>query len=221
MTHSVHAQAESSEAYKRGVDAFRQGDYLSAQDYFQQAESLEQNSPTLIYNLGVTYFKLKHWHDSQAQFEQLAQILNWAPLATYHLGLLAEAEGKTEEAVEYFRAVLEHKVSIRLRQLATHHLNQVETPSDTLTRWFGVASMSLGYDDNAVFASDGVVATESAKEGDVYAIFFGNASHFISGDFSQGNRWDIGLFTKKYTDVSEFDYSSINSNIIHHQKIQH
>src|SRR3954468_18329308 len=105
VTMTVHA-AEGDDM-KLGIDAFKQGRYDTARDAFTRAYAAGQRSPALYYNLGSAQFKLGAYGASADAFEHIANDPVWGALAQYNLGLIDEAEGRTERAQRHFQAAFD------------------------------------------------------------------------------------------------------------------
>ena len=88
--------------FDAGVEAFRQGNLEEARIFFERARAAGTNSPSLLYNLGVVYFRLGDLGSAETVFLTLLETPH-APLAYYNLGLVKQRMGK---AVSYTHLTL-------------------------------------------------------------------------------------------------------------------
>jgi tetratricopeptide (TPR) repeat protein len=193
--------------YRSGIDAFKQGRYGDALEYFTRAYDAGGRDPTLFYNLGSAQFKLGDYSAAYGSFEQIAEDPGWGPLARYNLGLIDERRGEHARAQQHFRAAYAAARSDKLKQLAAGKIDTsgVAKPADDA--WFGIVSLAGGFDDNVVLLNDQSLVSVSNKE-DYFADALASVSGFVHGDVERGWRADVSAYYRAYRDQTDYDYGT-------------
>lgn len=209
------SMAAASDDYRAGIQAFRAGDYEEARRHFEAAEDAGMSTAKLNYNLGSTYYKLGLYAQSRQRFNMIVDHPQWGSWAQYNLGLIAEATGNQQSAVNYYNRAYESAESSKLRQLAAIKLQQLQPDRDvgvTTGEWIGLLSGAVGYDDNATLAPD-TTADNISEEGDAFVELFGVGNYYLQGDYSDGYRLDAGAYSRQYFDESDFSFSTLFAGI--------
>ena len=79
--------------FEAGVDAFSEGELTKALALFEQARAVGMNTPPLLYNMGVVYFRLGRHELAESVFQELLDTPH-AALARYNLGLVKLASSQ-------------------------------------------------------------------------------------------------------------------------------
>jgi tetratricopeptide (TPR) repeat protein len=196
------AAAEDALAFERGIAAFSAGDFDAALQSFLAAQRAGLDTPGLHYNLGATYYKLQRYPEAEREFEALARDSDWAALASYNLGLIAQRTGRLELAKQRFERALVTATEQNLRLLAATALGRLQEALPT--RAVAVASLAGGYDSNATLTPDAATAGTS-HQGDLFVESLGAASYRLSGNPAQGLNGQAGFLVRTYQDLKEFD----------------
>ncbi len=114
----VGAAADGTQAFEQAVKAFRAGDYPAALQLFLDARKAGLDTRGLHYNLGAAYYRLQRYPESEREFEGLASDPEWAALAHYNLGLIAQRTGRELQAIAYFERAHLTTTDPNLRTLA-------------------------------------------------------------------------------------------------------
>jgi len=199
-------------AFERGVAAFGSGDYEAALNWFVVAQRSGLDTPGLHYDLGATYFRLQRYAEAEAEFAALARNPDWAALASYNLGLIAQRTGRTAQAREYYQEALRTTTDADLRALAAKALGRLEIAQPT--RVVAVASLSGGYDSNATLTPDAATAGTS-HQGDFFAESLGGLSYRLLGNAASGLTAQGGFLVRKYRDLHEFDQTGWRLGLSH------
>ncbi len=121
-----------------------------------------------------------------------------ASLAHYNLGLVSLAQGRADEARNWFAHVERESTDERLRSLASAQLAGLPAPQPRDWIVYGVAS--AGYDDNVALISSsdiiGISGTEDA---------FAEAQLAVTAPDIGPWRFDASGFLVTYVDLDEFD----------------
>lgn len=120
------------------------------------------------------HYKLGNLTQSRRYFNRLRHDKKLSQLADYNLGLIAEQQDNRQLAIRYYRLSL--KGSDRdIRQLARYRISKLKVPADLQT-WYGVASLSLGHDDNVTLIPTGspTLTSDNYLEAFVYADYLVN-----------------------------------------------
>ncbi|WP_193165725.1 tol-pal system YbgF family protein [Microbulbifer hainanensis] len=209
VTAAVSPLALAGDSFARGTEAFKKGNYSDALAAFQHELNAGNDSANLQYNLGITLYKLERYGAAAGYFRQLGGDPDWRDLAEFQLGLVAERQGRRTSAVEHYRAAAAGR-SERLRRLAGTRLaalaaspRQAPEPSP----WLGIASLSLGYDDNAYALQNDLLLDPSVGE-DSYSELFAWGQYQLQGDARDGWRLHGFGYGRRYADLSDLDLGS-------------
>lgn len=195
-----------SSAFQAGIAAFKQGNFESALHYFQQAESLGLEKPSLYYNIGVCCYKLGRYQEAEEAFRKTAAFSQMAPLAYYNLGVVAEKQADHDKAVYWLQKSYDTAEAddVNLRVLAANALNQIQGKTAP-SPWAGYVSLGMGYDDNVELVPDSDFLQASNMDDwflDAYLL----ARRFFAGETkSSGSYFQSSLSYLKYAEVDEFD----------------
>ena len=200
----LDSTASAAEPFKQGVEAFRAGNYPLAAANFEAAESTGVNSPKLQFNLGSTYIKLGRYRDAQSRFERIADDPDWGPLAQYNLGLIDQHEQNLSAAREHYRAALAATTSERLRSLASSHLAMIDASPEQRSNWFGLLSITGGYDDNVTLTADPSILGVT-DESDEFTDVSAAVSGYVLGTYESGLRLDLSAFGEFYRQLNDFN----------------
>jgi hypothetical protein len=205
-----------ADAYHLGIDAFKQGRYEAARDYFVAAYDSGRHDPTLLYNLGAAQYKLGDYPAAYESFDQIRDDPTWGALALYNLGLIDEKRHDDASAQRHFRAAYETAQSDKLKQLAASKIVAPQNATQDKSNWFGVASLSAGYDDNVVLLNDQSLVSVSNQQ-DYFSEAFASASGFVSGDVNRGWRADFSGYYRGYRDQSDYDYGGAATGLTYNR----
>jgi tetratricopeptide (TPR) repeat protein len=208
---SALAASPGEEAFHRGFEAFRAGNYAAALRSFQEARRAGVDSPQLHHNLGVTYYRLGRYAEAELEFRALAQVPAWAALAHYNLGLTAQRAGRADEAAAHFTRAHREANETGLRLLAATALERMGLPRP-LARTSFFASLGAGYDSNATLSPD-LEAEGLSGESDTFVEALASVSHRLDGD-EAGGLYVLGAaYARRYTDVSRFDLTGLRGGL--------
>ncbi|HYW03266.1 MAG TPA: tetratricopeptide repeat protein [Gammaproteobacteria bacterium] len=206
LLHGLPARAQGTtadQAFRDGIAAFHGHRYRSALSDFLRAEQAGMHSAALYYNLGVTYYHLGRYPQARDAFLKSAGSPGMAALSYYNLGLVAYREGRHGAARYWFDRARKTAETKTLRQLAERMLGRLPGTR----RWYGLARLSAGYDDNAILASDNQVISASRK-GAAYGGLLLAGQGLVHGDWQSGVRVLGALDTRRYAGLSGYDLGS-------------
>jgi hypothetical protein len=190
--------------FDAGVEAFRQGNLEAARVFFERARASGSNSPSLLYNLGVVYFRLGDLKSAETVFLTLLETPH-APLAYYNLGLVKQRMGKVGDARQWFERAASQDSPEEVQTLARHQLADVTAQSSSDQRHgSGYLAVVGGYDDNIAGTPDDV---SSDREG-------GFAETLAAGSVQLGVK-ELSVhgvaFTRQYPGSSAFDNTYLST----------
>ena len=200
------ADTHEMEAFDRGVEAFRAGDYHVALQSFLDARRAGLASPGLTYNIGVAYYRLQSYAEAEREFLALAREPEWAALAHYNLGLTTQRTGREQQAMEHFERALRATADPKLQALASaafERLGGAPPPPRTAI----LVSLAGGYDSNATIASDAGTLAISDKS-DLFVEAFAVGTHHLAGSNARGWHIDGALVQRKYSELDQFDQTA-------------
>ncbi len=201
-------QADEQSDWEAGVAAFESGCYAAALESFERARASGFEGPAVLYNIGVSEYRLGRFADAGRTFESLGRAYpKMRGLANYNQGLVASQLGQTASARAHFLQAYEQSPDNKtIRVLASRRLRALEPERMTASRWSGAVGIQAGYDDNIVLRDDTGLPLGTTTESPM-AEFFGA----VSGPWSwqNGFRVDAGFYHVRYADADEFDQTEI------------
>lgn len=200
---SVAEELAGNPDFDAGVVAFGAGELTAARGHFEKARAEGLNTPSLLYNLGVVYFRLGQQDSAEAVFLELLDTPH-APLARYNLGLVMQEKGKEEAAREWFGRAAGPDSPKKVRALALRQLD--ESPPERFGNVSGSGYLlaSGGYDDNIAGTPDDASSNQAGSFADLLAV--GNLRIGREGFGLEGV-----AYTRQYPGHSEFDNSYLST----------
>lgn len=165
---SMAREPAGNRNFEAGVEAFIEGDLTRARAYFERARAGGLNTPSLLYNMGVVYFRLGQHDSAEAVFLELLDTPD-ASLARYNLGLVKRASGQDWAARQWFEQAAGPESPEKLRALA---LRQLDEPIATGFQAFageGYLAATLGYDNNIAGTPDDASSNQAGALVDLFA----------------------------------------------------
>jgi hypothetical protein len=211
LLHATLAGAASN-AFQLGVGAFKEGRYDMARAYFEAAYASGVKTPALLFNLGSTQFKLGDYPAAYDSFARIADDPDWGAIANYNLGLIDERRNDSAAAERHFQTAYDAARSDKLKQIAA--LKLAAPPTRSSPDWYGIVSLSSGYDDNVVLLNDQSLTSVSHKE-DYFTEAYASASDYVSGDINRGWRADFSAYYRGYHEQTGYDYGSASLGVAH------
>jgi tetratricopeptide (TPR) repeat protein len=157
-------------AFENGVAAYRRGDFSTALEQFERARAAGQDSDQLLFNLGLTLYRLERYPEAQAVFLELQARPDMVQVAGYHLGLVAAASGDNDAAELHLKAVAANGTP-ELRNLAGTALARIGR-STPVRRWTAYVRSGPGFDTNRNQIAD-TLEIEGPKPESAYADLYG------------------------------------------------
>ena len=176
-------QAPQPDPFEKGVEAYRAGDYAAALAAFLEARPAGWSAANLQFNLGLTYYKLRRYDEARAVFQQLRQYPGYAPIADYHLALIAAQLGERERAIELLQPIAASAPQAAMRDRAGIALGRIEpAPSSGPGAFISVAA---GYDSNAALLDEGAqpAGGSDSPNVDLLATYESVVSHTEARDY--------------------------------------
>ncbi len=215
----VVAQLPPSRA---GVNAFNEGEYAQALEYFRQAEQAGNEALSLQYNIAVSLYRLGQYSEARERFLLLGEHDDWRVLTTYNLGLVAESLGNDSLARDYFLQSVAQEEHERVREAASRKLEAMDRRQQTADRgsmtssqepgspqrWAAIARLTGGWDSNASSLADDLL-DDRARADDLYSeqLLYGHLQ--ASGRARDGMRVYGMLFNRGF-----HDFSHLNSQVL-------
>lgn len=189
--------------FAAATQAFHKADYAQALNLFLRTRAAGMNTPTLHYNLGVTYYHLQRYAEAEKEFRGLLADRANAPVANYNLGLIAMQRGQRVQARAYFISARDSNAAPQLRNLAAAALARLgATPASAKVQ--AVFSLSAGYDDNVAVTPEADI-TGVSNHGDSFVETLAAARVQLSGTADNGVRLDAGGLLRSYQDLNRYN----------------
>jgi len=209
VTGSVQAgQHQEKSDFETGVEAFEEGNLDLARRKFEQARAEGIAAPSLLYNLGVVYFRLEQYNDAERIFRLLLDSPH-APLAQYNLGLVSLKKDETDNARQWFRAAASETSPQKVQALAWQRLDEMgdgELWPVAGRRGSAYVSLSGGYSNNIAGTPDEASSNRSGAFADMLAA----GRYNVGGNPERGLRLNGLVYSRQYPAESDFDNSFAN-----------
>lgn len=192
--------ASGDKEFEQGLKAFKKGDFNSALAAFRNAEQKGLRTSALDYNLGVVNYKLGKLDQAAEYFSRLTGDRKLAQLAHYNLGLIAERQDNKTAALENYRK--SRKGSDKDIMLLSEYRMSKLSGSGSVSSWYGLVSVAVGYDDNVNLISN----NSPTQTSDTYTEIFAYASYLVNQQLSFVVTYD-GV---DYMDVDIADFSQLS-----------
>jgi tetratricopeptide (TPR) repeat protein len=141
----------AQERFESGNIAFENGDFSAALDDYNEALTLGKNTPRLFYNIGLSHYRLGQYSQAKSALLESSTDSEMAALSYFVLGAVADKEGDSDAATEWFKLSYDLASSDKLRRKAKNALNEYSIPE---TESLVELSAGLGYDSNAYRSPD-------------------------------------------------------------------
>jgi tetratricopeptide (TPR) repeat protein len=92
-------------------ELFRRGEWQAAQTLLENERAADPENHWLLTQLGVTYYEQRRYEEALLLFLTSLKIVGDCPLTLWNLAGTLDALGKSSEAIEIFRWLLESKKS--------------------------------------------------------------------------------------------------------------
>ncbi len=121
----VFSQAEDSSAFVKGIEAFRKGSYDDAVFYFKKAKESGVTGSNIEFNLAVSYYKLEKYELAKEGFLMAAKQEKYRQLAYYNLGLVADKQNNTNEAIRWYQKASALRSDSKIASLAKSKISKL------------------------------------------------------------------------------------------------
>jgi len=194
----------NNNAFKKGTQAFKQKQYPTALIHFLSAEKSTPERAALLYNIGVTYYKLSSFRQAESYFLRLIKNKKYTQLASYNLGRTAIQLGKTEQAKKYFKIASKgrHK---KLSNLAKVQLKKLKTKLPRAVSFEGAIQLAVGNDNNVLLSPD----DSPSQASDQYSDFLVYADITLPADITLS----VNYNNQDYQTINSADYEQIGLSV--------
>lgn len=204
--------AQALDNFSAATTAFQGGEYRRALALFELEQRQGNDSAKLLYNIGVTHFKLGNYREAGRYFGLLLEHSQWRDLARFQLGLIAEKQGDRPGAIRQYTEVKAQADSPKLRSLSGKRLAAMASGEPRATapsnkQWLTLASISAGYDDNA-FAMQNELLSKSSIGEDSFTDLFAWGQYRLKGTAKDGWRLQGLAYRRGYSEYSILDIGS-------------
>lgn len=207
--------SDASDYFQQGIAAFKNDNYQQALEAFDRSQQAGLNTTALIYNFGVSYYRLGRYADAEMAFKKLFDRPKMTALAFYNLGLVALKLNKTVEAKDWFGQALAETDDPKLQILSRKALKGlgVQPKSTRMTKkqnkWRGLVSFAVSDDSNVNLDNEDTFVDGYAQKDTVLGVLV-KAYKIIDGSYNDGVRFGVIGWSIKNQTYSEHDYDSIH-----------
>lgn len=193
--------------WTEGSAAFAAGDYRTALDHFSSARDDGLEGPAVHYNIAVSHFKLEQYDQAGESFQLIAtRFPQMAGLAEYNLGLVANRQGRRDDAALHFLRAYKLSDDEKIQILASNRIREIEPEMRTVSRWSSAFGFRAGNDDNIALRDEAGVPVGTTTESPMMDAF---ASVIGPRSGRDGFRFRGSAYLIKYADADEFDQSEL------------
>jgi len=200
---SMAEEGADNPDFEAGVAAFGEGELTAARAHLERARDAGLNTPSLLYNLGVVYFRLGQHELAEAVFLELLDTPH-APLARYNLGLVMQESGQPEAARQWFEQAAGPESPEKVQVLALRQLDEPAADRFSDISGSGYLSAAGGYDDNIAGTPDDASSNQAGVFADLLAV--GNARIGKEGFDLHGV-----AYSRQYPGNTEFDNTYLST----------
>ncbi|HEU4620127.1 MAG TPA: tetratricopeptide repeat protein [Gammaproteobacteria bacterium] len=219
---SVHADTaaanDPSRLFATGSEAFARGDFDAARAAFEAARRAGMDTPAVLYDLGVTEYKLGRYVEAEDYFRELAQRFPaMRELSEYNLGLALTRQDRVTEARDAF-AKASLSTDEKVAALANAMLARIDPDprteeSASLTGGarrdpdrLRLLDVGVGVDGNVALVDEASLPLGATTDSPLAQAF----------GMLRGRPWvdvplslDVSGYMVRYVNAGEFDQSSI------------
>ena len=95
--------SDAYDLFREGQKRLRTGLTAQATVPLEKAKRLEPQKASIREALGIAYFRLRRWHDAEAEFRAVLEISPTDHYAHYALGRALEKQGRASEANGHYK----------------------------------------------------------------------------------------------------------------------
>ncbi len=153
---AVADSAAAQQFFDNGNAAFRQGNYEAALANFSDAMANGKDTSRLFYNMGLAHYHLGQYFQAKHALHEASKDGEVAALSYYLLGVIAQNDGNSREAADWFTQARNMAHSNRLRRMSENALTVVRPPPPEPAQpaFESAFSIGYGYDSNAFRSPD-------------------------------------------------------------------
>jgi len=193
--------------WSAGSAAFAAGNYRAALDHFISARDEGVEGPAVHYNIAVSQFKLGQYDEAGNNFQLIAnRFPQMEGLAEYNLGLVANRQGRRDDAALHFLRAYKASDDEKIQVLASNRIRELEPEVRTVSRWSSALGIRAGNDDNIALSDEAGVPVGTTTESPMVDAF---ASVIGPRSGRDGLRFRGSAYVIKYADADEFDQSEL------------
>lgn len=208
----------AADLYREGEAAFKRGDLPAAKAAFENLHRQDRQNQEAAFSLATVYFAMGDYNAAQTLFENISAI-EMAPYAWYHLGRIAEANGKVAQAKNWYQKVADQDDVLPAQGwadaalLSLEHMgaqvaptggNREEVNTGSAPS-FAFAGLETKYTDGLIDPVD----TTGVDAGDTsYALLIAGSAHLLGSPANY--EWRLGgtYFGEHFADFDQYNIDS-------------
>ena len=197
----------NADDWAAGQADFGAGNYADALAHFENARDAGLDGPAVHYNVAVCHFKLEQFDEAGETFRLIAdRYPNMEGLAEYNLGLVANRQGRRDDAALHFLAAYKASEDEKIQILASERIRELDPEVRTTSRWSTAFGFRAGNDDNVALRDEAGVPVGTTTESPMVDAF---ASVIGPRSGRDGLRFRGSAYLIRYADADEFDQSEV------------
>jgi hypothetical protein len=203
----------ASESFAAAERAYAAGDFDEALRLFNAARASGSSGPGVLYNIGVSQFRLGVYDDAAATFAALAKDFPaMRDLAEYNRGLALRSAGRVQAARVAFARVRASSDG-KIAALAAAQLAALDTPSEPASArtspWSGYFAGALGHDDNVALTDAPLLVTGQSVSSPL-----AEALGVVTRRLTAPLRIDATGYWVRYSDADQYDQSALRLALV-------
>jgi tetratricopeptide (TPR) repeat protein len=209
FSNSALATGESS--FKKGLDAYRGGDYKTAVEYFEKAREQGLAKVSVYFNLGSSYYRLEEYEKAIPMFKNVINSGTMADIGNFNLGLIARKQNKDKLARKYFVNSISVSNNEKLIYLAEQNIREID---DRVGVWRTTVLANAGFNDNVSNTATGLVGG-----GDAYMTFAAFTRAIISGSRDRGWLVHGEFYNRSYSTITGYGLGSLSGGVLRNSEL--
>lgn len=213
--------ATGQDYFKAGIQASTQGNDADALQQFMKAEKMGLSTPSLKYNMAVSYYRLQQYESARKIFLKLTDVPAFEQVAYFNLGLVANKQKDERAAIRWFQRAYRDVSNKKIRRLAEVALKRLGVSAKKTWRfdptWTGFISSSLAHDSNVALVNDSLLGV--TNQSDTVVDLTASAGRWLKGGISHGVRMLLGANLQRYSKLSQNDYSQLSARVLRYDRL--
>ena len=195
--------------FAQGISAAEKGDYKKSLNLFEKARKAGMSKPSLDFNQAVSHYRLGQYEQARKLFAGLVDNEEFAQLAYFNLGLIANKQKDEKTAVAWFQKAYAKDDNEKITVLAETALKRLGVKPKKIARssrstWSGYVSAAIASDSNVNLATDEI---NQPSKSDTSFELFASGNGWLSGSRRDGVRLELSGIVQNYSTETQYNFN--------------